>query len=109
LVTRIFEVSGEYRSPQDFEEYLYNTLIAQRDQEKSLAISGVQVDLDELAVRRGDSPQTVDLEIRIHEIYIGTEGQLVFVAGQHVGTYEWIRLDVKDGSIRFTLLSPAKT
>ena len=87
-----YEVSGELSAPEDFTNGVYEML---REKSK-LHLVAVRTDVDDLAMKRGDS-NTIEFDLRIREIILLNNALVVsgyMFKGSEQG--EWISIEVTD-------------
>lgn len=92
-----FEVIGEHSAPEEFKDYLYESLKMRRH----LHIRAIAI-LDELARKRGDVAER-EFELIIREVH--PDKDAFFVNVSDVETKDWIRIDVDD-HVHFELIMP---
>lgn len=94
MVVRLFKVVEEHSSPDAFSDYLYGQLGKGKGQ--TLHLQAVE-QLNELAERRGNPPQTFELVVR--EIY--RDAQMVNT--REAQSHEWITILVKNDGVYLEL------
>ena len=93
-----YEVSGELSAPDDFTNGVYEML-----REKSIHLVAVRTDVDDLAMKRGDS-NTIEFDLHIREII--RHNTLVVSGYMFNGSEQgpWISIEVTDRA-RFSIFT----
>lgn len=97
--TLTYEVTGDNADPQAFMAYLHQQL----KDHQALHITARQVDLDELAARRGADPATLEFDFIVNTV---TYEAPAFVIGyQAEAGSRWLHIDIGDENVRFDVMS----
>lgn len=99
MSTRSYEVTGEHAAPLDFQDY-----VLRQFPQRVIHITARPLEVDELAVRRGEEPEQIEFDLRIGALYGPVDDFVVQGSTKAFGEKtSWIKIEVKE-SVRFDIL-----